>query len=98
MGDQADMEARAKTVLAEHCDGPINGLPDPYEPWGGYESETIAAMLAYAAEREAAAYARAAEVARSVKRRVPFDQNKHPCTTTMEQIARAIEALGEAKG
>ena len=46
----------------------------------------------------AAAYARASEVARSVKRRVPYDQNKHPCTTTMEQIASAILALGEAKG
>lgn len=90
---QADIEARAReTLAAEH-------RATTQAEYNSSGTVTFAAarraMLAFREEARREAFAEAAEVARGVKRRVPYDQNKHPCTTTMEQIATAIAALGE---
>lgn len=92
MTDQADMEARAREWLNGEWQPSVNN----------FSREDVAqAMVAFeaerGAEREAAAYARAAEVARE---RMPAVQcmSVEPIVAACEDIATAILALGEAKG
>ena len=86
MTDQADMEARARITLAKVLPGCI---------FAESEKRGIAiAMLSYAAEREAAAYARAAEVASEYPSRL----DDIGAAEAARGISLAILALGEAKG
>ena len=103
MTDQADMEARAIEILTGEIAGEDRAwyyfLVRKGDPPPATTEQIVRAMLAYAAEREAAAYDRAAEVARGYA--TCGCGGKHgPCVADDAPLAIAddILSLKEGKG